>query len=74
MKLLTKNDLGGSVVWTLTKDGTAQNLANFTKDGGTLSLTEAGKYTLTADADKLHEDEAAAISLTMEHGTPLTVE
>ncbi len=48
VKLLTKNDLTGSVVWTLTKDGTAQNLASFTRDGGTLSLTETGKYTLTA--------------------------
>jgi hypothetical protein len=28
---------------------------------------------LTADTDKLHEDEAAAISLTVEHGTPSTV-
>ena len=46
--LLTKNDLTGSVVWTLTKDGAAQNLASFTRDGGTLSLTETGKYTLTA--------------------------
>nr|WP_325180162.1 hypothetical protein [uncultured Oscillibacter sp.] len=29
---------------------------------------------LTADTDKLHEDEAAAISLTVEHGTPSTIE
>lgn len=101
VKLLTKNDLTGSVVWTLTKDGTAQNLASFTRDGGTLSLTETGKYTLTAtltdatgkkytasqsitilpviaptvtaSADKVHEDETAEISLTVEGGKPNSI-
>jgi len=29
---------------------------------------------LTADAEKVHEDETAAISLTVEHGTPSTVQ
>lgn len=29
---------------------------------------------LTADTDKLHTDEAAEISLTVEHGTPSTVQ
>ena len=48
VKLLLKNDLDGSVVWTLMKDGANQPLASFTKDGGTLALTETGKYTLTA--------------------------
>ncbi|MCI9512699.1 MAG: S-layer homology domain-containing protein, partial [Oscillibacter sp.] len=48
VKLLTKNDLTGSVVWTLTKDGANQPLASFTKNGCTLALTETGKYTLTA--------------------------
>ena len=44
----TKNDLTGSAVWTLMKDGASQPLASFTEDGGTLALTETGKYTLTA--------------------------
>ena len=48
VKLLLKNDLDGSVVWTLMKDGANQPLASFTKEGGTLALTETGKYTLTA--------------------------
>ena len=48
VKLLTKNDLTGSVVWTLTKDSVNQPLASFTRDGGTLALTETDKYTLTA--------------------------
>ncbi len=49
VKLLTKNDLTGSVVWTLTRDGNSVPMAEgFTKDGGTLALTETGKYTLTA--------------------------
>ncbi len=48
VKLLTKNDLTGSVAWMLTKDGASQPLVSFTKDGGTLALTEPGKYTLTA--------------------------
>lgn len=101
VKLLTKNNLTDSVVWTLTKDGTAQNLTSFTRDGGTLSLTETGKYTLmatltdaagkkytasqtitilpeivptmTASADKVHEDETAEISLTMNGGNPAAV-
>ena len=49
VKLLTKNDLTGSVVWTLTRDGNGVPMVEgFTKDGGTLALTETGKYTLTA--------------------------
>lgn len=36
VKLLLKNDLDGSVVWTLMKDGANQPLASFTKEGGTL--------------------------------------
>ena len=48
VKLLTKNDLTGSVVWTLMKDGANQPLASFTKEGGTLALAETGKYTLTS--------------------------
>lgn len=49
VKLLTKNDLTGSVVWTLTRDGNSVPMPEgFTRDGGTLSLTETGKYTLTA--------------------------
>lgn len=101
VKLLTKNDLTGSVVWTLTKDGANQPLASFTKDGGTLALAEPGKYTLTAtltdaagkqytasqtitilpvisltvtaSADKVHEDDTAEIGLTVEGGKPTTV-
>ena len=49
VKLLTKNDLTGSVIWTLTRDGNSVPMPEgFTRDGGTLSLTEPGKYTLTA--------------------------
>jgi len=46
VKLLTKNDLDGSVVWTLTKDGNSVPIPEgFTKDGGALALTETGRYT-----------------------------
>ncbi len=99
VKLLTKNDLTGSVIWTLTRDGNSVPMPEgFTRDGGTLSLTEPGKYTLTAtlmdaagkkytasqsitilpvivptvtaSADKVHEDETAEIGLTVEGGKP----
>ncbi len=101
VKLLTKNDLTGSVVWTLTRDGANQPLTSFTEDGGTLALTETGKYTLTAtltdaagkqytasqsitilpvivptvtaSADKVHEDETVEIGLTVEGGKPDSV-
>uniref|UniRef100_UPI0025D9B8E3 S-layer homology domain-containing protein n=2 Tax=uncultured Oscillibacter sp. TaxID=876091 RepID=UPI0025D9B8E3 len=101
VKLLLKNDLDGSVVWTLMKDGANQPLASFTKDGGTLALTETGKYTLTAtladaagkqytasqsitilpvivptvtaSAEKVHEDESVEIGLTVEGGKPDSV-
>ena len=101
VKLLTKNDLTGSVVWTLTKDGANQPLTSFTEDGGTLALTETGKYTLTAtltdaagkqytasqsitilpvivptvtaSAEKVHEDETVEIGLTVEGGKPDSV-
>lgn len=45
---LLKNELDGSVAWTLTRDGVAQPLLGFTEGGGTLALTETGKYILTA--------------------------
>ncbi len=101
VKLLTKNDLTGSVVWTLTKDGVNQPLASFTNKGGTLALTETGKYiltatltdaagkkytasqtitilpvivpTVTASAEKVHEDESVEIGLTVEGGKPDSV-
>ncbi len=101
VKLLTRNNLTGSVVWTLTKDGANQPLTSFTEDGGTLALTETGKYTLTAtltdaagkqytasqsitilpvivptvtaSADKVHEDETVEIGLTVEGGKPDSV-
>ena len=66
VKLLTKNDLTGSVVWTLTKDDANQPLASFTKDGGTLALTETGKYTLTATlADAAGKQYTASQSITI---------
>ena len=97
--LLTKNDLDGSVIWTLTRDGDSVPMPeDFTKDGGTLSLTETGVYTLTAtltdaaakqytasqtitilpvivptltaSADKVHEDETVEIALAVEGGKP----
>ena len=102
VKLLTKNDLDGSVVWTLTKDGNSVPMPkDFTKDGGTLALAETGKYTLTAtltdaagkqyaasqtitilpvivptvtaSADKVHEDESVEIGLTVEGGDPAAI-
>ena len=102
VKLLTKNDLDGSVVWTLTKDGNSVPVPkDFTKDGGTLALAETGKYTLTAtltdaagkqytasqtitilpvivptvtaSADKVHEDETVEIGLTVEGGEPAAI-
>ncbi len=66
VKLLTKNDLTGSVVWTLTKDGANQPLASFTKDGGTLALTETGKYILTATlTDAAGKQYTASQSITI---------
>jgi hypothetical protein len=66
VKLLTKNDLTGSVVWTLMKDGANQPLASFTKDGGTLALTETGKYTLTATlTDAAGKQYTASQSITI---------
>ena len=100
--LLTKNDLDGSVIWMLTRDGDSVPVPeDFTKDGGTLALTETGVYTLTAtltdaagkqydasqtitilpvivptvtaSADKVHEDETAEIGLTIEGGDPAAI-
>ena len=66
VKLLTKNDLTGSVVWTLTKDGANQPLVSFTKEGGTLALTETGKYTLTATfTDAAGKQYTASQSITI---------
>ena len=66
VKLLTKNDLTGSVVWTLTKDGANQPLASFTKEGGTLALARTGKYTLTATlADAAGKQYTASQSITI---------
>ncbi|WP_300447420.1 S-layer homology domain-containing protein [uncultured Oscillibacter sp.] len=66
VKLLLKNDLDGSVVWTLTKDGANQPLASFTKDGGTLALTETGKYILTATlTDAAGKQYTASQSITI---------
>lgn len=102
VKLLKKNNLDGSVAWTLTKDGNSVPMPEgFTKDGGALALTETGKYTLTAtltdaagkqytasqtitilpvivptvtaSADKAHEDETVEIGLTVEGGDPAAV-
>lgn len=102
VKLLTKNDLTGSVIWTLTRDGNSVPMPEgFTRDGGTLALTETGKYTLTAtltdaagkkytasqsitilpvivptvtaSADKVHEDETTEIGLTMEGDKPNSI-
>jgi len=66
VKLLTKNDLTGSVVWTLTRDGANQPLTSFTEDGGTLALTETGKYTLTATlTDAAGKQYTASQSITI---------
>ena len=66
VKLLLKNDLDGSMVWTLTKDGANQPLASFTKEGGTLALTETGKYTLTATlTDAAGKQYTASQSITI---------
>ncbi len=66
VKLLTKNDLTGSVVWTLMKDGANQPLASFTKEGGTLALAETGKYTLTATlTDAAGKQYTASQSITI---------
>jgi len=49
VKLMSKNDLDGSVAWTLTRDGSSVPVPEgFTKGGGSLALTETGRYTLTA--------------------------
>ncbi len=74
VKLLTKNDLTGSVVWTLTKGGANQPLASFTKDGGTLALAEPGKYTLTATlTDAAGKKYTASQSITILPVISLTV-
>ena len=66
VKLLLKNDLDGSVVWTLMKDGASQPLASFTKEGGTLALAETGKYTLTATlTDAAGKQYTASQSITI---------
>ena len=66
VKLLTRNNLTGSVVWTLTKDGANQPLTSFTEDGGTLALTETGKYTLTATlTDAAGKQYTASQSITI---------
>lgn len=39
-----------SVEWTLTKDGVSETLEDFTADGGVLTFSEAGSYTLKATA------------------------
>lgn len=66
VKLLLKNDLDGSVVWTLMKDGANQPLASFTKEGGTLALAETGRYTLTATlTDAAGKQYTASQSITI---------
>ena len=66
VKLLLKNDLDGSVVWTLMKDGANQPLASFTKEGGTLALARTGKYTLTATlTDAAGKQYTASQSITI---------
>lgn len=74
MKLLTKNDLTGSVVWTLTKDGANQPLASFTNDGGTVIFPEPGEYTLTATLrDSNGKTATASQSITIIFKAALTV-
>lgn len=64
----------GAGDYTLTAIATDAQGREFSSEPVFIHVTKNFSVSLTADADKFHEDETAKISLTVEHGTPSTVQ
>ncbi len=62
---------GDYVLTAITKDAHGRE---FSSEPVAIKVLPNLSLSLTSDTDKLHKDEAAAISLTVEHGAPSTVQ
>ena len=67
---LTFDGAGDYILTAIAKDAQGRE---FSSEPVTIKVITNLSLSLTSDLEKLHEDEAAAISLTVEHGTPSTV-
>ena len=68
---LTFDGAGDHILTAIAKDSQGRE---FSSEPVTIRVIPNLPLSLTSDQEKLHEDEAAEISLTVEHGTPSTVQ